>query len=65
MGQSNPLKDRQMRIKKPRSLLVTGLGYKVIHPKRNACVGRVFPREKGMLAGSSKAGYRWFQVVVS
>ena len=61
VGQSNPLKDRQMWIEKPSSLLVTGLGHKVIHPKRNACVWQGISPRKGMLAGSSKAGIDGFK----
>ena len=61
MGQSNPLKDGQMWIEKPSSLLVTGLGHKVIHPKRNARVGQGISSRKGMLASSPKAGIDGFK----
>ena len=61
MGQSNPLKDGQMRIEKPRTLLVTGLKHKIIHPERDARVGQGIPSRKGMLASSPKAGIDGFK----
>lgn len=43
-----------MRIKKPRSILVTGLGHKVIHTKRHACVWQGISREKACLLAVPK-----------
>ena len=50
-----------MRIEEPSSLLVTGLGHKIIHPKRNARVWQGISPREGMLASSAKAGIDGFK----